>query len=175
MYLKYFTLEEARKALPEVREFILAANAELERLAEDLIEANARFDRIEKRLTTMNILGVASGSSPSASYSSFSDSDVKPRNSASEQLEESFEQSASDVAKLQDNYLKRLNYWLDEITEQGVILRDLKTGLLDFPARQGDLEYFLCWRLCDDDINSWHLINDGFQGRKPLSVLIEYV
>lgn len=175
MIRKYFTLEEARQALPAIRDFIVAANAELEMLAEDLIEANDKFDRLERRLTAANIMDVvksdsgrADGSRKSASRANVLD------HVPHEEDEQKYEKSAHELADMQNNYIIRLNYWVDKITEQGVVLRDLRSGLLDFPAREGTFEYFLCWRLTDPDITSWHLLNDGFAGRKPLSVLIEY-
>lgn len=174
MIPKFFTLEEARSVLPIIKEFILAANAELEILAEDLIEANDKFDRLERRLTAANILDVSRGEAKTAYGSKHLNPSRCLDHTPHEEDEQRFEQSAHELADLQNNYIIRLNYWLDKISEQGVILRDLRTGLLDFPARQDRLEYFLCWRLSDSDINTWHLINDGFAGRKPLSVLIEY-
>jgi hypothetical protein len=181
MFPKFFTLEEARAALPVIKEFLLVANNELEILAEDLIEANARFDRLEKRLTAANIIAVATADRNQSEWSNADEtfeSEVKRSGSLHhcphEEDEERFQDAAKSLADLQNNYLIRLNYWLDKINEQGVILRDLRTGLLDFPAREGSLEYFLCWRLSDADITTWHLTSDGFAGRKPLSVLIEY-
>lgn len=175
MFPKFFTLEEAQSVLPVVKEFILTANAELEVLAEDLIEANAKFERLERRLTASNIMDVAKGESglDDGKRKRASRANVLDHNPREED-EQRFEKSAYELAKLQENYIIRLNYWLDKISEQGVILRDLRTGLLDFPAKEGTLEYFLCWKLSDADITTWHLIHDGFAGRKPLSVLIEY-
>ncbi len=180
MFPKFFTLEEARAALPVIKEFLLAANSELEILAEDLIEANERFDRIEKRLTHANIISVATRDSTLdwSKADELFEREVKRsgalHHTPHEEDEERFSEAAHSLADLQNNYLIRLNYWLDKINEQGVILRDLRTGLLDFPAREGSLEYFLCWRLSDSDITTWHPVNEGFAGRKPLSVLIEY-
>jgi hypothetical protein len=175
MNRKYFTLEEARKALPGIRDFIVAANAELEILAEDLIEANEKFDRLERRLTTANIMDVIK------SDGGYADSSKKGSSRANvldhvphEEDEQKYERTAHELADMQNNYIVRLNYWVDKITEHGVVLRDLRSGLLDFPAREGALEYFLCWRLSDSDITTWHPIDEGFNGRKPLSVLIEY-
>lgn len=181
MFPKFFTLEEARQALPVIREFLLAANNELEILAEDLVEANDRFDRLERRLTSANISSVLTGDNVNSDFSKADEvfeREVKRSGSLHhcphEEDESRFQQAAHNLADMQNNYLIRLNYWLDKINEQGVILRDLRTGLLDFPAKQGSLEYFLCWKLSDADITTWHLIHDGFAGRKPLSVLIEY-
>lgn len=173
MFPKYFTLEEARALLPSVRDFVTAANVELERLAEDLVEANGQFDRLERRITKANVLRVAQA--PAGQTGSFGFDETSLSHGLSDEEQQSYEKSAHELAQLQENYLIRLNYWLDKINDCGAILRDLRSGLLDFPAREGEFEYFLCWRLSDDDISHWHLINDGFIGRKPLAVLIEYV
>ncbi len=168
MFPKFFTLEEAKKALPTIKEFILAANQELEQLAEDLQEENERCHRLERRLINSSIVQVVRGGGGSA------DSEGE-HELVDEEARQGFERAAEKLADLQENYFKRLNYWLDKIGEQGVILRDLRTGLLDFPAKQNEMVYFLCWRLTDADINFWHLPEDGFAGRRPLAVLIEYI
>jgi hypothetical protein len=59
---------------------------------------------------------------------------------------------------------------LTELQEGGVVLRDLASGIVDFPARGEDgVVYLLCWHRDDgDDLGWWHLPEDGFAGRKPL-------
>lgn len=57
-----------------------------------------------------------------------------------------------------------------ELAELGVHVKDVDTGLVDFPARhprEGEI-VFLCWRLGEDDIAFWHGVEEGFAGRKPL-------
>ena len=85
-----------------------------------------------------------------------------------------FQTAIEVLSQSQQEYLKCINEWVDKISETGVLLRDLRTGLLDFPARQEKFDYLMCWKLSDSDIESWHLINDGFIGRRPLAVLSEY-
>jgi hypothetical protein len=58
--------------------------------------------------------------------------------------------------------------WLDE---RGIVLRDIPTGLLDFPALAGGREVWLCWRLGEDRVEFWHGTDEGFGGRKPLEAL----
>jgi hypothetical protein len=58
--------------------------------------------------------------------------------------------------------------WLDE---RGIVLRDIPTGLLDFPALAGGREVWLCWRLGEDRVEFWHGTDEGFAGRKPLEAL----
>lgn len=178
MFPKFFTLEEAQKVLPTIRELIVTANAELERLADDLLEANERCHRLERKLTASKIMNVSRNNTNELSASrqgKRTASINKEVELGDEEAEMRFEAAADELATLKNNYDKRLNYWFDKITEQGVILRDLRTGLLDFPARQGEMIYFLCWHLADNEIHSWHLIEDGFAGRRPLAVLIEYM
>jgi hypothetical protein len=58
---------------------------------------------------------------------------------------------------------------LAEIEELGVILRDPRRGLVDFPARHpSGRDVQLCWELGEDDLAWWHLPEDGFAGRRPL-------
>jgi hypothetical protein len=50
----------------------------------------------------------------------------------------------------------------------GITLRDIDTGLIDFPALVSGRQVWLCWRLGEDDIGWWHEMDDGFAGRRPL-------
>ena len=57
---------------------------------------------------------------------------------------------------------------LGEIDSIGVQVKDLDTGLLDFPCRvDGDL-VLLCWRRGETRIEYWHTLEAGFRGRQPL-------
>jgi hypothetical protein len=71
-----------------------------------------------------------------------------------------------------DAELERTATELAEAVEQiqalGVLIKDLDQGLLDFPARLGDEEVLLCWRLGEERVAYYHGIEEGFAGRKPL-------
>jgi hypothetical protein len=59
-----------------------------------------------------------------------------------------------------------------QIDEWGVTLRDINTGLIDFPALAMGRPIWLCWRLGEGDtIGWWHEANKGFDSRQPLSEL----
>jgi hypothetical protein len=59
---------------------------------------------------------------------------------------------------------------VEAITDQGIILRDLDAGLVDFPARLADgRQYLLCWVLGEPAVEWWHWPDAGFAGRRPLS------
>jgi len=57
------------------------------------------------------------------------------------------------------------------LAEIGCVLRDLDLGLIDFPARAGDTDVFLCWRLGEETVRFWHPTTEGYAGRRPLSEL----
>jgi hypothetical protein len=58
--------------------------------------------------------------------------------------------------------------WLDE---RGIVLRDIPTGLIDFPALVSGRQAWLCWRLGEERVGFWHDTDEGFAGRRPLEAL----
>ena len=64
--------------------------------------------------------------------------------------------------------LQTLRRDVEALVQQGIVLRDPETGLIDFPARRDGREVFLCWRLGEDHVGYWHGPETGFAGRKPL-------
>jgi hypothetical protein len=49
-----------------------------------------------------------------------------------------------------------------------ITLRDIDTGLIDFPALVAGRQVWLCWQLGEGPIAWWHELEDGFGGRRPL-------
>jgi hypothetical protein len=56
---------------------------------------------------------------------------------------------------------------LESIEATGCVVKDLDSGLLDFPARIAGEDVYLCWRLGEDRIRFYHRQDEGFSGRKP--------
>lgn len=54
------------------------------------------------------------------------------------------------------------------LLERGILLRDLDTGLLDFPAVRDGEPIFLCWRLGEPEVGWWHPRDQGYSSRRPL-------
>ena len=57
------------------------------------------------------------------------------------------------------------------IDDWSITLRDIQTGLIDFPALVNGRQVCLCWRLGEDEVEWWHELADGFAGRKHLTEL----
>ena len=62
----------------------------------------------------------------------------------------------------------RVRGMLGELSERGIVVRDIDRGLIDFPAVLDGREVYLCWHLGEEGIGFWHGIEDGFAGRQPL-------
>jgi hypothetical protein len=58
---------------------------------------------------------------------------------------------------------------IDELAAEGIVLRDIERGLIDFPAQAPDGRwYWLCWLHGEEKVDWWHWPDDGFAGRAPL-------
>jgi hypothetical protein len=63
---------------------------------------------------------------------------------------------------------KAIAQLVDEIHSLGAQVKDIDTGLLDFPSLREGEEILLCWRVGEEDIRYWHTLDGGFAGRQPL-------
>lgn len=165
---KTFTLEDARALLPKLKEMIGKAQQGLSVLAVRLEADIKRYEEAEAKLA--NFKSVKDESDDKAETERAQKKQVGELRA----IRQEFEQAVKDREQAKEEYIDYLTNAIEEIAATGVILRDLHSGLLDFPARQGKVEYFLCWCMGEDDIDYWHLVDDGFVGRRSLAVLSEY-
>ena len=83
-----------------------------------------------------------------------------------------------DIARLalrkaeKEKALQRVKDALAEIDSTGVQVKDLDTGLLDFPCLVNDQVILLCWKLGEKQVTHWHGLEEGFQARKPIDQTI---
>jgi hypothetical protein len=73
------------------------------------------------------------------------------------ELDEQFQRESHAVTRAAER-LERL----------GVLVKDLDSGLVDFPALHEGAEVLLCWQVGEDEVAHWHGVDEGFAGRKPL-------
>ncbi len=57
---------------------------------------------------------------------------------------------------------------LSEIDSIGVQVKDINTGLLDFPCNLDGNIVLLCWKMGEKEITHWHTLEGGFAARQPL-------
>ena len=130
---KFFTLEEATRALPDVEQTV----RRLRRIRDEAVtlrdQVEGKWAALEREAASIDEIG-----------------------KAQQRLDALQEEFGELVQRLE---------------ERGVILRDLDTGLVDFPSVAGHAEVYLCWRLGEPAIEFWHGLGEGYAGRKPLSQL----
>lgn len=69
---------------------------------------------------------------------------------------------------LMEKHVNQARELVTEIDEIGVQIKDLDTGLLDFPCRVDDEIVLLCWKSGETAIEHWHTMESGFKGRQPI-------
>ena len=57
---------------------------------------------------------------------------------------------------------------INKIQQYDVFVKDVNSGLIDFPSIRDGEVVFLCWQYGEKQIEYWHELEDGFQGRKPV-------
>ena len=63
--------------------------------------------------------------------------------------------------------MNRLGGEVKKLEEMGCVLRDMRIGLVDFPAVRLGERVWLCWKLGEDRVSFWHTRHEGYSGRKP--------
>jgi hypothetical protein len=70
-----------------------------------------------------------------------------------------------------DAAMDALRVFVEELNQVGVELKDPGKGLIDFPALFQHREVYLCWKLGETSVDSWHEIDAGYAGRQSISEL----
>jgi hypothetical protein len=66
-------------------------------------------------------------------------------------------------------HMIRFSEAAQEIELLGVIVKDFRVGLVDFPYEYDGRIVYLCWKPDEDEIGWWHETDSGFAGRRPLT------
>ena len=70
----------------------------------------------------------------------------------------------NDVART----LVNIKEALGQFHSRDIQIKDLDRGLIDFPAFIGGKEVFLCWKKGESDVEYWHDLDAGFEGREKI-------
>lgn len=141
---RYYDIDEANAALPEVERILLDLRdqrAELIRLRDAVLRARSR------------------------------DRERPPRSPGADEV---IAPAAGDTRLIRlrmQGLIDQMQAGVTRLVERDVTLREIETGLIDFPALANGRPIWLCWRLGEADIDWWHELEDGFSGRKRLSDL----
>lgn len=123
-----------------------AANEQVERLRPLLLALREDRDAVaaaQQRLRALQSMGAAGQSADG------------------EAARESEQERLTTLVRRMEASVQRIDAW-------GITLRDIGSGLVDFPALANGRPIWLCWRLGEGDIAYWHELQAGLAGRRPL-------
>ena len=125
-----------------------------------LEEANATLPWLEEVLARMVPLREQLGSQQNELMSLMQHRSGNGVTSNDQEIEES--------QRTQDDLARQLRQDLQEITDRGIMVRDIVRGLVDFPSEREGQTIFLCWLRGEPQIDYWHGTNEGFGSRRRL-------
>ena len=146
---RYYDIDAANAAIPEVERILLALRdqrAELVRLRDLFVVSEAAPDESAP---------VADG----------------PRPDDATRTEGPGGTATADTRTLRlrmQGLIDQMQAGVGQLVERDVTLREIETGLIDFPALANGRQVWLCWRLGEGPIEWWHELSDGFGGRRQL-------
>jgi hypothetical protein len=140
----FYDFERANARLPELRETLLQLRAMRDEVA-----------NIRDRIVELNAPAMAGGVALPAP--------APTRAEADEETQRLRMRMQGLVDQMQAAVL--------EIDGWGIQLREIQSGLVDFPALVAGRPVWLCWRLGEEQVQWWHEISEGFDGRRRIEDL----
>jgi hypothetical protein len=140
---RFYDLDDANSRLPELREILGA-------LREQRGELIRLRDQVLERQEAVEAGGSRAGEAALGSDDAASDDQLRL------------------IRLRMQGVIDQMQAGVSRIDALGIALRDIESGLIDFPALVSGRQVCLCWRLGEDDIAWWHELTSGFSGRQPL-------
>jgi len=80
----------------------------------------------------------------------------------------------ADLREFKRDLIRRIEEYQrgwNELEDLGAVLKDPKTGLIDWYSKIEGKTVLLCWRHGEDAIDHYHDVEAGVAGRKPLAAI----
>jgi hypothetical protein len=77
----------------------------------------------------------------------------------------------AEVRHLKHQLVERVDAYQSawrEIEDMGAVLKDPRSGLVDFYGRVDGTLVWLCWKYGEESVTHYHGLDEGFSGRKPI-------
>lgn len=147
---RFYTIDTANEQLGEVREV-------LERLRDQRRQLIVLRDEAVERLAAVR---AARGPAEVGPEGGRGGDDLDEESAGDEELRR--------IRLRMQGLIDQMQAAVTSLDEWSVALRDIETGLVDFPALTNGRQVWLCWRLGDGAVEWWHEMDAGFAGRRPL-------
>ena len=119
-----------------------------------LDEANALIPWLAEKFQNLNLVR--------QEYVSIQERMNDPRINSGNEIE------VSELKSTSDQLARQLEEGGEEILDQGIIVRDMSLGLVDFPSLRDNRDIYLCWIGGEVRVDYWHEIDQGFSHRQPI-------
>ena len=119
-----------------------------------LDEANALIPWLAEKFQNLNLVR--------QEYVSIQERMNDPRINSGNEIE------VSQLKSTSDQLARQLEEGVEEILDQGIIVRDMSLGLVDFPSLRDNRDIYLCWIGGEVRVDYWHEVNQGFSHRQPI-------
>jgi hypothetical protein len=151
----FYDFERANARLPELRETLLQLRA----LRDEVVVVRDRIVELNAPTLAGGVVSPATGPAPAGS--------ATPGTARSD-----VEQETRRLRLRLQGLFDQMQATVLEIDEWGIQLREIETGLVDFPALVAGRPIWLCWRLGEERVEWWHEVSEGFDGRRRIEDLV---
>ncbi len=96
--------------------------------------------------------------------------DLAPFQEEAQKISKRVEEGGATLPHAGEYFLlvHRLKKKMTYFEQTGIEIKDISSGLVDFPSLRGGRVVYLCWRMDEETITHWHETNSGFAGRQPI-------
>ena len=140
----FYDFDKANAKLPEVRETLLRLRAQREEIV-----------AVRDRIVELNAPALAGGAA------------AFPVSTTDEVAQET-----GRLRMKMQGLVDQMQAGALEMDGWGIQLREIETGLVDFPALVSGRPIWLCWRLGEERVEWWHETTEGFDGRHRIEDLV---
>jgi hypothetical protein len=161
---QFYSIDAANDRLADVRDL-------LERLRAQRGELVELRDRAAERLAIVRASDAGETGRRSGSSSERAGTETETDEEAETAAAFASDPELRAIRMRMQGLVDQMQAAVGRLDEWDVVLRDIQTGLIDFPALAAGRQVWLCWRLGEGGIEWWHELEAGVAGRKRLAEL----
>jgi hypothetical protein len=137
----FYDFDKANAKLPEVRETLLRLRDQRDEIVS-----------VRVRIVELNAPALAGGAAAALGSPARAEADLETQR----------------LRMRMQGLVDQMQAAVLELDAWGIQLRDIQTGLVDFPALVAGRPVWLCWRLGEERVTWWHETSEGFESRRRI-------
>jgi hypothetical protein len=137
----FYDFDKANAMLPEVRETLLRLRDQRDEIVS-----------VRVRIVELNAPALAGGAAAALGSPARAEADLETQR----------------LRMRMQGLVDQMQAAVLELDGWGIQLRDIQTGLVDFPALVAGRPVWLCWRLGEERVTWWHETSEGFDSRRRI-------